>query len=76
MHAPVEETILGIIYLYHKVVTWFVKVPVKSSDRGRASVKSASFKFPFLSMRRFEPVNQVSKREARPNKCILGDSHL
>lgn len=43
------------LYLYHKVMTRFVRFPLWSLENDRARPKSASFKFPSLSIRRLDP---------------------
>lgn len=51
------------VYLYHKVITRFVRFPVWSVENDRASPKSASFKFPSLSINRLEPARKgMSKK--------------
>lgn len=44
-----------IFYLYHKVITRFVRFPLWSLENDRASPKSASFKIPSLFIRRLAP---------------------
>lgn len=59
-----------IVYLYHKVMTRFVRFPLWSLENDRARPKSASFRFPSLSMRRFDPAwrELFSIQQERINK--------
>lgn len=45
-------------YLYHKVITRFVKFPLWSLENDLARPKSASFKLPSLSIKRLDPARK------------------
>ena len=52
-------------YLYHKVITRFVRFPLWSEEYDRANPKSASFRFPSLSIRRLEPTDKSINKYIR-----------
>lgn len=59
-----------ILYLYHNVITRFVRFPLWSLEKDRASPKSASFRIPSLSIRRLDPAKPSIKHVA-PNYIML-----
>lgn len=58
-------------YLYHKVITRFVRFALWSPENERARPKSASFRFPSLSIRRLDPATiDVEKKSCWLQKYI------
>jgi len=56
--SPLVKSIIT-IYLYHRVITRFVKFPLWSLENERARPKSASFKLPSLSISKLDPATHT-----------------